>query len=132
MEVAISDDAHPDLIALGESWITAWNSRDLDRVLALYAEDAEMSSDGIVRLGFTVQGSVRGKQNLRAYWSKALAMLPNLHFVPTGFFTSPNSVIVHYTNDRGQTICEYLRVGQTGTNAGLIVQGSANHLAHAA
>ena len=91
-----------------------------------------MTSDGIVRLGFTVQGSVRGKQNLRAYWSKALAMLPNLHFMPTAYFTSPNSVVVHYTNDRDQTICEYLRVGQVGANAGLIVQGSANHLEQAA
>lgn len=124
----MSDDAHPELIALGKAWIAAWNSRDLDRILALYADDAEMTSDGIVRLGFTVQGSVRGKANLRAYWSKALALLPNLHFEPTGFFTSPNSVVVHYANDRGQTICEYLRVGQFGATAGLIVQGSANHL----
>jgi hypothetical protein len=128
----MTDDAHPDLIALGERWIDAWNSHDLDRILTLYADDAEMTSDGIVRLGFTVHGSVRGKQNLRAYWSKALVLLPNLHFVARGFFTSPNSVVVHYTNDRGQTICEYLRVGQRGANAGLIVQGSANHLEQAA
>jgi hypothetical protein len=106
MEAGMSNDTHPDLVALGEAWISAWNSRDLDRILALYAEDAEMTSDGIVRLGFTVQGSV----------------------TPLGFITSPNSVVVHYTNDRGQTICEYLRVGQAGANAGLIVQGSANHL----
>ena len=124
----MSNDAHPELIALGRAWIAAWNARDLEQVLSLYADDAEMTSDGIVRLGFTVQGSVRGKQNLRAYWSKALALLPNLHFELIGFFTSPNSVVVHYTNDRGQTICEYLRVGQVGANAGLIVQGSANHL----
>jgi ketosteroid isomerase-like protein len=122
---------HPDLFALGEAWIAAWNARDLDRVLALYSDDAEMTSDGIIRLGFTVQGSVHGKQNLRAYWSKALALLPSLHFTTIGFFTSPNSVIVHYTNERGQTICEYLRVGQAGANAGLIVQGSANHFEQA-
>ena len=127
----MSDDAHPDLIALGQAWIAAWNSHDLERVLALYADDAEMTSDGIVRLGFAVQGSVRGKQNLRAYWSKALALLPDLHFEPAGFFTSPNSVVVNYTNDRGQTICEYLRVGLIGANAGLIVQGSANRLEQA-
>lgn len=35
------------------------------------------------------------------------------------------------TTDRGQTICEYLRVGQAGLNAGLMVLGSANHLAPA-
>ena len=124
----MSDDAHPELVALGKAWIAAWNARDLERILQLYADDAEMTSDGIVRLGFAVQGSVRGKQNLRAYWSKALALLPNLHFELIGCFTSPNSVVVHYTNDRGQTICEYLRVGLIGANAGLIVQGSANHL----
>jgi hypothetical protein len=128
----MSDDAHPEMIALGKAWIAAWNARDLERVLQLYADDAEMTSDGIIRLGFTVQGSVRGKANLRAYWSKALALLPNLHFEPAGFFTSPNSVVVHYTNDRGQAICEYLRVGLIGANAGLIVQGSANHLEQAA
>jgi hypothetical protein len=128
----MSDDAHPELVALGKAWIAAWNARDLEQVLALYADDAEMTSDGIVRLGFAVQGSVRGKQNLRAYWSKALALLPNLHFEAAGFFTSPNSLVVHYTNDRGQTICEYLRVGLIGANAGLIVQGSANHLEQAA
>src|SRR5687768_5603378 len=127
-EAAMVDNAHPDLIALGQRWIAAWNSRDLERILTLYADDAEMTSDGIVRLGFTVQGSVRGKQNLRAYWTKALAMLPNLHFTASGFVTSPISVVVHYTNDRGLAICEYLRVGQAGANAGLIVQGSANHL----
>src|SRR5262249_10304106 len=124
----MSDGAHPELIALGRSWIAAWNSRDLERVLALYADDAEMTSDGIIKLGFTVQGSVRGKQNLRAYWSKALALLPDLHFELVGLFTSPNSIVVHYTDERGRTICEYLRVGQVGANAGLIVQGSANHL----
>jgi len=124
----MSDDTHPDLIALGKSWIDAWNSHDLDRVLSLYADDTEMTSNGIVRLGFTVQGSVRGKQNLRAYWSRALALLPDLRFTLIGLFTSPNSLVVHYSNERGQTICEYLRIGQVGANAGLIVQGSANHL----
>jgi hypothetical protein len=128
----MSDDAHPELIALGKAWIAAWNSHDLERILALYADDAEMTSDGIVRLGFTVQGSVRGKANLRAYWSKALALLPNLYFEPAGFFTNPNSIVVHYTNDRGQAICEYLRIGLIGANAGLIVQGSANHFEQAA
>jgi hypothetical protein len=118
---------HPELVALGHTWIAAWNARDLEHVLTLYADDAEMTSDVIIRLGFSVQGSVRGKNNLRAYWSKALAGLPDLHFKLIGLFTSPNSVVVHYENHRGQTICEYLRINRDGK----IVQGSANHLAAA-
>ena len=39
---------HPqDLAALGRQWVEAWNSRDLERVLSLYAEDTEMTSDRI-------------------------------------------------------------------------------------
>ena len=43
------DAAH--LAALGRDWIAAWNSRDLERVLSLYAEDAEMTSEHIPALG---------------------------------------------------------------------------------
>jgi hypothetical protein len=43
-----------------------------------------------------------------------------------------DSVVVHYTNHRDQAICEYLRVGRAGANAGLFVQGSANRLEQAA
>jgi ketosteroid isomerase-like protein len=115
---------HPQLVELGHRWIAAWNSRDLERVLTLYADDAEMTSDHVVRLGFSVQGSLRGKHNLRAYWTKALAANVDLHIEAIGVYTSPNSLIVHYENQRGQKICEYLRVDRDGK----IVQGSANHL----
>ncbi len=61
--------AHPpsDLAALGRRWIEAWNSHDLERVLTLYAEDAEMTSDRIPVFGFGESGTLRGKANLRAY-----------------------------------------------------------------
>ncbi len=68
------------LLALGHDWIAAWNARDLERVLAMYAEDTEMTSDRIPAFGFGASGTVRGKAQLRAYWSAALAKLPELHF----------------------------------------------------
>lgn len=112
-----------ELAALGHAWIEAWNGRDLERVLTLYAEDTVMTSDRIPALGFGDSGTVRGKESLRAYWGKALALLPNLHFTLIDLFVSPDSVVVFYQNERGKRICEYLRVNA----AGLIVQGSANH-----
>ena len=114
-----------DLAALGRTWVEAWNSHDLERVLTLYAEDAEMTSDRIPALGFGESGTLRGKANLRAYWGKALGLLPNLHFTLIDTYVSPDSVVVFYQNERGKKICEYLRVNADGR----IVQGSANHLA---
>ena len=115
-----------DLADLGRQWIAAWNSRDLERVLLLYAEDSEMTSDRIPALGFACSGTLRGKANLRMYWGKALTLRPNLQFELIDTYVSPDSVVVFYQNERGAKICEYLRLDA----AGKIRQGSANHLAH--
>src|SRR5882757_6169202 len=114
------------LAVLGRDWIAAWNSRDLERVLTLYAEDAEMTSDKIQVLGFDSSGTLSGKDKLRMYWGKALTLLPDLQFSLIDVFVSPDSVVVFYQNERGGKICEYLRLDAEGK----IVQGSANHLAH--
>jgi uncharacterized protein (TIGR02246 family) len=119
---------HPpaQLAALGREWVAAWNARDLERVLALYAEDNEMTSDRIPAMGFDASGTLRGKDNIRTYWTKALALIPNLQFELIDTYVSPDSIVVFYQNERGARICEYLRLNA----AGKIVQGSANHLAH--
>ena len=118
--------AASDVAALGREWIAAWNSHDLERVLALYTDDAEMTSDKIQALGFEASGTLRGKASLRMYWGKALALLPNLRFDLIDTYVSPDSVVVFYQNERGAQICEYLRLDAKGK----IRQGSANHLAH--
>jgi ketosteroid isomerase-like protein len=118
------DAAH--LASLGREWIAAWNSHDLERVLALYAEDSEMTSDRIPAMGFDPSGTLRGKDRIRTYWAKALTLLPDLHFELIDTYVSPDSIVVFYQNQRGARICEYLRLNAKGK----IVQGSANHLAH--
>jgi ketosteroid isomerase-like protein len=114
-----------DLAALGREWVAAWNSHDLERVLALYAEDSEMTSDKIPALGFDASGTLRGKAHIRAYWAKALTLLPDLRFALIDTYVSPDSIVVFYRNERGAKICEYLRLNAEGK----IIQGSANHLA---
>lgn len=114
------------LTALGRDWIAAWNTHDLDRVLALYAEDSEMTSDKIPLLGFDPSGTLRGKARIREYWSLALQRLPDLHFELIDVYVSPDSLVVFYRNERGHKICEYLRLDADGK----IRQGSANHLVH--
>ena len=114
------------LAALGRDWIAAWNSHDLERVLALYDEDSEMTSDKIPALGFDPSGTMRGKDKLRAYWGAALKKRPNLHFELIDTYVSPDSIVVFYQNELGGRVCEYLRLNDEGK----IRQGSANHLAY--
>jgi ketosteroid isomerase-like protein len=111
---------------LGKQWIDAWNSHDLERILALYSDDAEMTSDKIPLLGFDPTGTLHGKDRLRAYWRKGLDLLPDLHFTLIDVYVSPDSLVVFYQNERGAKICEYLRLNADGK----IRQGSANHRVH--
>ncbi len=116
---------HPadSLQKMGRDWIALWNARDLEGVLKLYSEDCEMTSAKIPYFGFDASGVVRGKDALRAYWAKALSLLPDLHFDLNDLLVSPDSVVVHYTNERGGKVCEYLRLGADGK----IKQGSGNY-----
>src|SRR6266566_12738 len=61
-------------------WIDSWNSHDLDRVLSHYADDFEMSSPVIIQVVSEPSGTLRGKAAVGAYWTKALELIPDLHF----------------------------------------------------
>ena len=67
-----------DMEAFAAKWIANWNARDLDAILAHFAEDARFISP----LAAEVTGLpvIEGKANLRAYWSKALEASTDLHF----------------------------------------------------
>lgn len=62
-----------------QAWVDAWNRRDLEAVLAHYAEDALFISPRAERL--VGNARVQGKAALRAYWQAALAQIQQLEFV---------------------------------------------------
>jgi len=82
-------------------WIDAWNAHDLERILAHYTDDFEMSSPVIVQLMNEPSGTLRGKAAIRDYWSCALAQRPDLHFELMNVFAGARSVTVSYRGHRG-------------------------------
>lgn len=67
-----------DATRLAQAWIAAWNRRDLEAVLALFAEDAAFVSPKAET--FVGRARVEGKPALRDYWTRALAAIPRLEF----------------------------------------------------
>jgi ketosteroid isomerase-like protein len=61
-------------------WIDSWNAHDLDRILAHYTDDFEMTTPYIVSLMSVPSGTLKGKDKIRDYWTKALAGRPQLNF----------------------------------------------------
>lgn len=82
--------------AFARDWIEGWNSRDLERVLAHYADDFEMTSPLIVeRLGIA-DGRLKGKETVRRYWAQGLAATPQLHFDLSDVMVGVNSIALVY------------------------------------
>ncbi|MDA0350984.1 MAG: nuclear transport factor 2 family protein [Chloroflexi bacterium] len=82
-------------------WIEAWNSHDLPRVLAHYTEDFEMSSPVIPSITGDPSGTLAGKPAVAAYWTKALGMMPNLHFDLETTLFGVDSITLYYEGHRG-------------------------------
>ena len=82
-------------------WVAAWNSHDINKIMSHYAEDFEMSSPIIKQLTNEKSGKLKGKNAIKAYWSKALEMNPELHFEIINSFSGTNSVVIHYQGHRG-------------------------------
>ncbi len=101
-------------------WIDAWNSADLDRILAHYTDDFEMSSPLIVeRMGIET-GQLKGKDAIRPNWAAGLNAHPRLHFELIAVFTGANSVALHYRNTtRDRVVIEVIEFDHTlrGTRA---------------
>ena len=84
-----------------EDWIASWNSHDLARILSHYTEDFEMSSPMIIQFMNEPTGTLKGKTAVRAYWAKALARIPNLHFDLTEVLLGASSLVIQYHGPRG-------------------------------
>jgi ketosteroid isomerase-like protein len=99
---------------LASNWIAAWNSHALDRVLAFYTDDFEMSSPHILNIVDEPSGTLHGKPAIRDYWEKAMALFPDLHFKVETVYTGANSIVICYTNQVGRRCGEILFFNDEG------------------
>jgi hypothetical protein len=97
-----------------EEWYAAWNARDVERVLSHWADDAVFTSPLAARLVPESDGTVRGKDALREYWRRGLEAHPDLHFEPRALLVGHESIVLSYTNHRGQECAEVLLLGADG------------------
>ena len=82
-------------------WIAPWNAHDLDRVLAHYTDDFEMSSPIIIKMAGESSGTLKGKDKVGVYWAKALQLIPDLHFELLTTLVGVNSITLNYKGARG-------------------------------
>jgi hypothetical protein len=91
-----------------ESWLHAWNARDLDAVLSHFADDAVFTSPIAAKIVEGSEGVIRGKAALREYWQEGLRRIPGLRFELLGIYVGQTTVVINYRNQSGGLVNEVL------------------------
>jgi len=97
-----------------QEWVQAWNSHEIDQILAHYADDVVLTSPVALKL-MGGDGSVGGKLALKDYFLRGLNAYPNLHFDLLGTLWGLETIVLYYRNTvRGDKTAEVMRMNACG------------------
>ena len=95
-------------------WVEAWNSHDIDRILTHYDDDVVLVSPVALNL-LKNDGSVRGKDALRAYFLRGLEAYPDLRFDLIDVLWGLETIVLLYANNvRGNKTAEVMQISLAG------------------
>jgi hypothetical protein len=97
-----------------EAWLASWNAHDLERILAHYSEDVELSSPFVAKLIGSSESTVRGKAALRDYFARGLKAYPTLRFGFVRLYAGVRSCVVEYHSVNGMRTAELMEFDEQG------------------
>ncbi|XZF16399.1 nuclear transport factor 2 family protein [Chitinophagaceae bacterium MMS25-I14] len=83
-------------ISIAQKWFAAFNEHDLEKLLALYDDNAVHYSPKLKVRQPETNGFVRGKSELRAWWKDAFERLPELHYEVITLTANDDRVFMEY------------------------------------
>ena len=111
--------------AFAVEWVAAWNSHDLDRVLAHYRDDFEFTSPFIARVIGDTSGRLVGKEAVRRYWSTALRTIAYVDFKLVDVLWGIDRLVIYYERFDGRRCAESFEFG----DGGLVIRSAAHYAA---
>jgi mannose-6-phosphate isomerase-like protein (cupin superfamily) len=114
-----------DFALHAQEWLAAWNTHDLERVLAHYAEDVEFRSPFVPKLTGKSDDILRGRPALRDYFARGLAVNPTLRFEFLRLYSGERSCVLEYRSVNGLLAAECMEFN----SAGKILRAQAHYTA---
>jgi limonene-1,2-epoxide hydrolase len=117
---------HPLHLSIASHWLSAFNEHNLEKLLALYHEEAVHYSPKLKIRHPETEGLINGREALRAWWQEAFTRLPSLHYRMLTLTANEERVFMEYM--REVTGEDDLRVGEVlEIRAGKIIASRVYH-----
>ena len=97
-----------------KDWVLAWNSHDLDAILAHYGADIVLTSPIAARLLSDPSGTVTCREALRSFFQRGLEAYPDLAFELVDVMWGLSSVVLYYVNQKGIKSGEFMEFDASG------------------
>jgi hypothetical protein len=115
-----------ELQSIAYKWFDAFNGRDIEKLLSLYADDAQHYSPKLRIRKPETNGLIKGKAAMRAWWQDAFDRLPSLKYELVRLTPFDDRVFMEYV--RHVTGEDDLYVGEMfEVENGKIVKSSVFH-----
>jgi hypothetical protein len=81
---------------IARKWFAAFNEQNIEKLLALYHENAEHYSPKLKLRQPETKGLIKGKTAMRAWWQDAFTRLPSLRYKIIRFTPHDDRVFMEY------------------------------------
>ncbi|MFY8111609.1 MAG: nuclear transport factor 2 family protein [Flavobacterium sp.] len=102
------------LISIAYKWFDCFNTKELEKLLSLYDDEAVHFSPKLKIHQPETQGLISGKEALRTWWQEAFERLPSLHYKVTSLTANGDRVFMEYVrkveNETDLLVAEVLEV----------------------
>ncbi|WP_053208104.1 nuclear transport factor 2 family protein [Jiangella muralis] len=98
----------PEPRAFARDWLAAWNAHDVEAVLRHFHDDVVFTSPVAARVLPETGGVLRGKEELRRYWTEGLRQIPDLRFAVEAVYAGVSALVITYRNQKDVLVNEVL------------------------
>ncbi|MGY0041088.1 nuclear transport factor 2 family protein [Pedobacter sp. NJ-S-72] len=112
---------------IAQQWFDAFNTQNLEGLLALYDDQAIHFSPKLKIRQPDTEGLIRGKAALRQWWKDSFDRLPTLRYQPTSFTANEQRIFMEYIRtvegEPDMLIAEVLEISNGKINASRVYHG---------
>jgi hypothetical protein len=106
-----------------DSWYSAWNAREIERIMGHYASHVEHSSPYLLRYSHTDARSITGRDNLRVFFERVIEINAFMRFEALHVAVGFDSVALVYRGISNDLVAEVFFFDMSGK----VVRSAANY-----